>query len=78
MNLTTIQLKQDTKKKLEQKKIHPRESYDAVISRILEDDEIPSLQEAFKLADSLPQKKKYSTEEIIQMTHAWRGKCRIS
>ncbi|MEK6962811.1 MAG: hypothetical protein AABX70_00180 [Nanoarchaeota archaeon] len=72
MNLTTIQLRQDTKKKLEQKKLHPRESYDAVIQRALDTDNILSLEEAFRQSDQVKLKRKYSTEEVIALTHAHR------
>ena len=74
MKLTSIQISMETKKKLDQKKIHPRESYESVIIRILENDEIPSLEEAFKLSDSIKQKRKYSTEEVIKLSHEWRNK----
>ncbi len=78
MNLTTIQLRTDTKKKLEQKKLHPRESYDQVIRRVLEEDETPSMEEMFRLADTLPQKRRYTTKEIVNLSHEWRKGCRIS
>ena len=72
MNLTTIQLKQDTKKKLDQRKEHPRESYDEVIQRVLKEDEIPSMEEMFRLCDQVKQDKIYSTEEVIALTHRHR------
>lgn len=37
MGITTIQLKEETKKLLESLKIHPRETYEDVIERLLED-----------------------------------------
>jgi predicted CopG family antitoxin len=36
MEITTIQISVETKKKLEQAKIHPRETYEDVIKRLLE------------------------------------------
>ncbi len=73
MKLTTIQLYEDTKKKLEQKKITPRETYNDVIKRILEQEEIPSLEEAFRRCDQIKQKRKYSTQEIVNMCHDMRS-----
>lgn len=74
MNLTTIQLKEETRKKLEVKKLHPRESYDAVLQRMLEADSIPSMEEMFRKADSMKQKREYTTEEIVKLTHELREK----
>ena len=56
---------EDTKEKLEDRKIHPRESYDSVLKRVLENDELPSMEEMFKQVDQIKQKKKYSTQEVI-------------
>ena len=70
---TTIQISEETRKKLEQKKIHPRESYDAVLRRVFAFEEVPSLQEMFRYTDTLKQKRKYTTEEIIVMSHSLRG-----
>jgi len=36
MEITTIQISVETKKKLEKAKIHPRETYEDVIKRLLE------------------------------------------
>ena len=74
MKLTTIQLREVTKKKLEQKKIHPRESYDEVIQRVLELDGFPSIDEVVRIGNSIKQDKIYSTEEVIALTHRMRGK----
>ena len=74
MKLSSIQLHEDTKEKLENKKIHSRESYDSVIRRILENEKIPSIEEMFRQGDKIKQKKKYATEEIIEMSHELRGK----
>ena len=73
MKLTTIQLHEDTKKKIETKKSHPRESYDSVLRRMLEKEEIPSMEEMFKHGDKIKQAK-HATEEIIKMSHELRGK----
>ncbi len=69
LKLTSIQLHEETKKRLEEKKAYPRESYDSVIKRVLESENIPSMEEIFKIGDKLKQKKRYSTEEIINLSH---------
>lgn len=74
MKLTSIQLYEETKKKLEKKKSHPRESYDSVVNRILEEEEIPSMEEMFKIGDNIKQSRRYSTKEIIELSHRLRGK----
>ena len=72
MKLTTIQLHESTRKKLEKKRKYKRESYDTVINRMLEDEEIPSMQEMFQKCDSIPQDKIFSTEEVIKLSHSMR------
>ena len=74
MKLTTIQLDEGTKNKLENKKIHPRESYDSVLKRILENERLPSMEEMFQKSDKIKQKKKYTTSEIIEISHGLRAK----
>lgn len=74
LKLSTIQLYEDTKKKLENKKIYPRESYDSVIKRVLETEKLPSMEEMFRYGDKLKQKKRYTTNEIINLSHSLRGK----
>lgn len=74
MKQTTIQVYEDTKERLEDKKIHPRESYDSVLKRMLENDEVPSMEEMFRIGDQMKQKKKYSTEEVTELSHRLRGK----
>ena len=74
MNLTTIQVREETRKQLERKKTHQRESYDAVLQRMLEADNIPSMEEMFRKADSMKQKREYTTEEIVKLTHELREK----
>lgn len=69
MKLTTIQLHEDTKKKIETRKSHPRESYDSVLRKLLEKEEIPSMEEMFKRGDKIKQKRRYSTKEIIDISH---------
>lgn len=61
-----------TKKKLESKKLHPRESYDSVIKRILESENIPTMESMFRQGDNLKEKKKYTTKEIIDLSHELR------
>ncbi|HLD96952.1 MAG TPA: hypothetical protein VI934_01265 [Candidatus Nanoarchaeia archaeon] len=74
MKLTTIQVSEETRKKLESKKAHPRESYNEVIMKILENEEIPSMEEMFRKGDSIKQSRQYSTEEIIELSHALRAR----
>lgn len=74
LKLTSIQLYEETKKKLEEKKIYPRESYDSVIKRILESENIPTMEEMFKIGDKIKQNKVYSTKEIIEISHELRRK----
>ena len=74
VKLTTIQLDEGTKNKLENKKIHPRESYDSVLKRILENERLPSMEEMFQKSDKIKQKKKYTTSEIIEISHGLRAK----
>jgi len=74
MKLSSIQLHEDTKDKLENKKIYPRESYDSVLRRMLESEKIPPMEKMFQQGDNIKQKKKYTTKEIIDMSHALRGK----
>jgi len=74
MKITTIQLLEDTKNKLEKMKQYPRESYDAVLKRMLEFENIPSMGEMFTYGDKLKQKKKYTTKQIIEISHELRRK----
>ena len=74
LKLTSIQLYEDTKKKLEHKKVHPRESYDSVLKRMLEEEDIPSLDEMFRQADKIKDQKKYTTKDLLEIIHARRGK----
>ena len=74
MKLTSIQLYDDTKKKLERKKVHERETYDSVIKRMLEEEDIPSMEEMFRESDKIKNQKRYSTKELLDLIHARRGK----
>ena len=76
VNLTTIQIRKETRKKLEMKKAHPRESYDAVLQRMFETESIsiPSMAEMFKIGDSMKQSRRYSTQEVVELTHRLRNK----
>ena len=69
MKLTSIQLYEETKKKLERKKVHERDTYDSVIKRMLEEENIPSMDEMFRRGDKIKQKRRYSTKEIIDISH---------
>jgi len=72
LKISSIQLYEMTKKKLESKKLHPRESYDSVIKRILESENIPTMESMFRQGDNLKEKKKYTTKEIIDLSHELR------
>ncbi len=74
MKMTSIQLSEDTRKKLEEKKIHPRESYDSLLKRMLAHENLPSMEEMFRRGDSIKQKKTYTTQEIIDLSHELREK----
>jgi len=74
LKLTSIQLYEETKKKLEIKKKYPRESYDSVLKRMLEEEKIPSMEGMFRQADQIKGQKKYTTKELLNMIHARRGK----
>lgn len=74
LRLTTIQLQEDTKRILENKKIYPRESYNSVIKRVLETENIPSMEEMFRQGDNIKQTKNYTTKQIIEMSHELRRK----
>ncbi len=73
MKISTIQLKDDTKKKLDAKKIHPRESYDSVLKRILESKELPSMDEMFRKGDAMKHKA-YATQDVVKLSHELRKK----
>lgn len=74
MKITTIQLYEDTKRKIESKKVHPRESYDSVLRKMIESEEIPSMEDMFRQGDKVKQAKEYSTEQIIKISHELRQK----
>ncbi len=67
MKITTIQLCESTRKQLETKKLHPRESFDSVLNRLMKEDDFPTLEEMFERSKKLKHRK-YSTEEIVRMT----------
>ncbi len=66
--VTTIQLDEEVKKKLEMLKIHPRETYNEVIKRLIESSEEElSLQTIKNIEKALEDVKKgrvYSTKEV--------------
>ena len=70
--ITSIQLYQDTKRKLERRKSYPEESYDTVIKRLIDMENIPSMEEMFRDGDKLKQKKIYTTKEVVDMIHKQR------
>ncbi len=74
MKITTIQLYENTKRRLSQKKEHPNESYDSVLKRMLEDEEIPDINEMYRKCDEMKEKKKFSTRQVIKLSHELRHK----
>lgn len=74
MKITTIQLYEDTKRKLNQIKEYPSESYDSVLKRVLDTKEIPLMEEMFKRGDKIVERKKYTTNQIIKMSHELRNR----
>ena len=44
------------------------------IRGVLKNEKLPSMEEMFRIGDNLKQKKKYSTEEVIELSHRLRGK----
>ena len=74
LKLTTIQISEGTKEKLGRRKSYPRESYESIIKRVLESDDIPSMEEMFRIGDGIKQKRQYTTAEIIKLSHELRGK----
>jgi hypothetical protein len=74
MKLTTIQVREETRRELERRKSHPRETYDAVINRTLQDDDGPSLEEMFRICDSIPDRKKYTAQQIVKLGHELRDR----
>ena len=74
LKLTSIQLYENTKKKLENKKVHPRESFDSVLRRVLEAEKLPSMEDMFRQVDKINQKRKYTTQEVIETSHSLRAK----
>lgn len=73
MKVTSIQLHEDTRVKLESKKLYDRESYESVIKRMLEEEDIPSMEEMFRRADGLKMKK-HSAEDVVKLIHQLREK----
>lgn len=73
MNLTTIQVSQTTKRKLEHRKLHPRESYESVLRRVFREERGPTLEEVFKRGDQIPQKR-HTPQEVVAMIHEMRDK----
>jgi len=74
LKMTTIQLSEKTKIVLDRKKVNKRESYDSVINKLLENTNLPSIEEMFTIGDKIKEKKEYSTEEIIKISHELRKK----
>lgn len=74
MKQTTIQINEGIRKELEMRKLHPRESYNAVLGRMLETEQLPTLEQAFSLAEALKEPLKFSTKDVVGLIHKQRGK----
>ncbi|HLC63091.1 MAG TPA: hypothetical protein VJJ21_02120 [Candidatus Nanoarchaeia archaeon] len=77
MNITTIQVYEDTKKMLDKIKQYPRESYDNVIKRVFQSipsKQLPTMEEMFKRGDDIHKGKKVSTQKVVELSHALRIK----
>ena len=72
MKLTTIQVHMDTKQELEKRKKHGWESYEEVLKRLLEHEEVPSMKEMFQQGDTLKEMKRCSTSNVVKVSHVWR------
>jgi len=66
--VTTIQLDKEVKKKLEMLKIHPRETYNEVIKRLIESSEeelsLQTIKNIEKALEDVKKGKVYSTKEV--------------
>ena len=62
----------NARKKTKIKKPHSKESYDSILKKMLEAEDIPSMEEMFRIGDKIKQRKKYSTEEVVKMSHELR------
>jgi predicted transcriptional regulator len=80
MPSATVQLQHDVKKRLDEMKLHPRESYSAVISRLIDasyDEEPLSEEEIHDIEISLGEIRKgelYSLEEVMEEMGKKAGK----
>jgi predicted transcriptional regulator len=80
MPSATVQLQHDVKKRLDEMKLHPRESYSAVIARLIDasyDDEPLSEEEIRDIEISLEEIRKgelYSLEEVMEEMRKKAGK----
>ncbi|MAG48085.1 hypothetical protein CL617_05765 [archaeon] len=72
--ITSIQLHENTKDRLKNKKEYKEESYDSVVKKLLNMEDFPSMEEMFKESDKIKQEKIYTTKEVIELSHRLRGK----
>ena len=63
-NITTIQIKKDTKKKLDSLKLSKKESYNDVIENLIEDSELLSEQTIKEIEES---RKEYKQGKILTL-----------
>lgn len=66
--VTTIQLDEEVKKKLEMMKIHPRETYNEVIKRLIESSEeefdVQTIKNIEKALEDVKKNRVYTTKEV--------------
>lgn len=73
MKTTTIQIHEETRKGLELRKKHARESYNAVLQRMLSHEAIPSMEQVVEMGKAIRESKRYSTDEVVALIHRSRG-----
>ena len=62
----------NARKRTKIKKPHLKESYKSILKKMLEAENIPSMEEMFRIGDKIQQRKKYSTKEVVKMCHEFR------
>ncbi|HLD43253.1 MAG TPA: hypothetical protein VJB08_04690 [Candidatus Nanoarchaeia archaeon] len=80
MVMVTLDIPKDINKKIEHFKIdnNLKDKRDAILLALRksmdQEDDAPSMEEMFRIADSIKQKRRYSTKEAIALSHALRRK----
>ena len=80
MVMVTLDIPKDINKKIEHFKIdnNLKDKRDAILLALRksmdQEDDAPSMEEMFRIADSIKQKRRYATKEAIALSHALRRK----